>query len=682
MTNPILNPYNFVPFKGKEKAHKINATRQALTQEGIRHDVLEQHSGEITLSITTQSPLIHGVKQHKVGASDLTPESLLSASGEASWLEPYSRHNCFAISGNSLRGMFGSIAEVISSAAPRVLENKMYAVRQVFSGKNKVIPKTDATGVGIILWDEENKKLSIKPVGILHVLLNHKNKTPNIPEHWQKVFTTSDGELMTYGEVLAIRDKNPGDYVTGIRTCQVENNRLINEQQYFTDVKPGKFYNLTLDENLDLKHPLVDEGKVNRIIQNGKISGNKNGVRLQFVRSTGKSAFGFTGNSQGEFRAKKILLNDDVIEEYIALIIDTEQGELLKPKKGNITQNALHHRVVLFETEPDVEQVSITRVFDSMVWRQAPENGRYTYDFFTDDTLPFSSARDFISPVEALFGVVSADKQSQPKEQVKALASRVRFYDAVSEKGCDLSLLKFLQLPRTGSPKTPCPSMYFNSVENDFIGKLDLNSNPYRPDDSQNSKNPRHRPNGIKRYLRFTPQPLPEEEQSAIHRLWVAPLENTTFSATIGFTNLSKQELALLICAIAPTNNYVHQCGMAKNLGFGQLKAEVKSLSLIDPARYTMQGLLSSNKFAESKSFESIQHWLQDANDWIDPSQCARLAVLNEDQTSSGFKVKFPEDVNQKGETSIFQWFVNNEKNNNQMLPLADNEGIGTLSSK
>lgn len=691
MNKKVLNPYNFVPFQGQAQAKRIEATRKGIKNHGARHDIVGGLSGEITLNMRTVTPLIHGVSQHEVSTL-ANNTSLTGVNPSAKWLHPYIRNHCHAISANSIRGMVSSICEVISNAPPRVLENKAYTVRQAVKGVNTG-RQAYAVGAGVLIYNKGEDKIDIKPIGITHVLGLKVEK--NIPLHWQKVFTTDDGVLLSLGEVLAIRCKKPiyksAESSHNKVTFSIDSLTVTDTPSHFSSPSTGaNLYALPLDCQLD-KTTLFDR-KICRVVRDGTVSCTQlsGSQPLPIVRRTSEktSAFGFTGNEKGQFRAKTLPIENSVVEKYSKLLVDSAQGKNLKSSKGALNVEALHGRIVMFDVSPESNAPIVTRVYHSQIWRESPEKGENAFDFLPINEQPFSSLRSEISAAEALFGVMSSDKHDGANGRVNALASRVSFYDAISEDNVEIGNANFKQLPRMGSPQLPCPSMYFHTplessvksaAHNTFIKKQQINAKV-------------HRMNGAKRYLRFTPQPFPQADSSDKDRLWISPVEKTNFTSTIRFTHISKAELHLLIRALAPSKDYVHQLGMGKNLGFGQLKLALEQCRIVNQDRYSQQGLLSTEKYSETFTATQVEQWLKTSDELVDPTQCQHLININKDMTEAPFEVRFPVDIAKDNsarkptpEFTIFSWFVENEKkgkNRGQMLPLSYHQGLLPLDSK
>jgi CRISPR/Cas system CSM-associated protein Csm3 (group 7 of RAMP superfamily) len=118
---PFHPPYNFIPATGKINQQETPKTVYEKIKKGednyVRHDLWRKDAkhGRILCRLHLHTPTVAG-GMHIKGA----PQTV----------EPYCRDGKPAIPGNSLRGMIGSVAEMLSQSALRVLEDKVYSVRE------------------------------------------------------------------------------------------------------------------------------------------------------------------------------------------------------------------------------------------------------------------------------------------------------------------------------------------------------------------------------------------------------------------------------------------------------------------------------------------------------------------------------------------------------------------------
>lgn len=98
-------------------------------------------------------------------------------------------------------------------------------------------------------------------------------------------------------------------------------------------------------------------------------------------------------------------------------------------------------------------------------------------------------------------------------------------------------------------------------------------------------------------------KPNQEQEKQTSH---FSPLQKgTAFEGKIHFHNLKKEELGLLLWAIAWGNdkNLSHAVGMGKSCGFGQIRAEISSMSYLNNDS-------SENKY-RTASIDEINSWIR-----------------------------------------------------------------------
>lgn len=232
---------------------------------------------------------------------------------------------------------------------------------------------------------------------------------------------------------------------------------------------------------------------------------------------------------------------------------------------------------------------------------------------------------------ECIFGKIDNNKSS--------LRGRVQFEDAVGKNVSLDSMVTTI----LGNPK---PSFYPNYIE----------QNP-RKGDYTTLMDDDVRLRGWKRYpVRNTPNPLvPENEQKQQQQKFMEssqqenssdkkqknqdnlitkfePLKkNSVFEGKIHFHNLKPEELGALLWAITWNNNkeLSHSIGMGKPYGFGQIKAEIKSLSFLENSTI-------SNDYAEA-NVEQISSWQNkfsifmesQISNWKDSQQLEELFAMS-----------------------------------------------------
>ncbi|WP_295882865.1 RAMP superfamily CRISPR-associated protein [uncultured Thiohalocapsa sp.] len=247
---------------------------------------------------------------------------------------------------------------------------------------------------------------------------------------------------------------------------------------------------------------------------------------------------------------------------------------------------------VWFATTADGAEVA--ELSFSKVWRQ--EVPGTLFDFVTDppgtdadapgagqDLLPWGSPnaeRTGLTPAEALFGVVEAEKQG---EQAAALASRVRFYDALAPTPGAVPCYQEDHVLRIlSTPKPPSPMLYFHP-----------RNKPGKPVHKRDLHPQHHRINGRKRYV---PHPKAQthaefwrsrdtgnKKTTAKQKIICRPMKaGAELWFRVEFDNLRDDELTLLCTALAPGQGFRHGLGLGKPLGLGAAAVDIAAVMLTD----------------------------------------------------------------------------------------------------
>jgi hypothetical protein len=226
------------------------------------------------------------------------------------------------------------------------------------------------------------------------------------------------------------------------------------------------------------------------------------------------------------------------------------------------------------------------------------------------DLIPFHSGRTNLTPAELLFGVVSTDANSVGGK-LAALASRVKFFDAVSD---DAQAPERQLLTIQGSPHAKYPPFYYNQLTTPRAQRksrmsLDLTQHGDRP-------------NGRKRYVNQSPEfrghqlyrEFEGRDKSLDNQRCNAQLASTSarFYGVITFESLSESEFSLLYLSLKPGAVFRHQFGFGKALGLGCAQLKFCALGLVESsARYQKSGL-ESPRFSSIKVFPSCPQNSQD----------------------------------------------------------------------
>ena len=363
------------------------------------------------------------------------------------------------------------------------------------------------------------------------------------------------------------------------------------------------------------------------------------------------------------------------------------------------------------------EGTEITEVSFSAIWRgrvEYPATGdaATAYSFFSEispDLLPFNWRRKSVSVAELLMGFTEDMKDNKPEDERGglALASRLRFADALPTATSEDLLMQEIPLKILASPKPPCPVMYFKKkTGSELIGKQDLGPQT-------------HIPQGRKWYLHAkssqgqpwaTGQPLDLKTKGQKNK--VQPIRRgTEFFFHIDFNNLTRQELGLLLYALAPDPSFHHKIGMGKPLGLGTVKIETLGFFPVPRmSRYSVDGLRKERYVsveltkagtdhktagswparysAEGKappsiedSLGRIQEEFRNSNLVPAPVHKALMLLGSYEKAPKAASVHYPTTADQPNkELEHFEWFVQNDTRNGQFLkPLATEKSLPPL---
>ncbi|WP_020558176.1 TIGR03986 family type III CRISPR-associated RAMP protein [Thiofilum flexile] len=704
MSEKFYNPYQFIPVKACKKENQIPFSQiEDLKQAGsfARHDFWRKDglSGKLICSLKIESPTF-------VGNQAATEQR----AGHPKLIEGYQAlfngKKFYSIPGNSLRGMVGNVAEILSQSALRVLEDKPLSVRkgmrESLSALGRLIKAKPVSGRSIY---------AMQPL-TLSVKWEKSSDSYQMPKEWHSYF-----KGRTLQQVLPA-------YLNGYRAFdRTVNGKKVSEWGYECGsflgrqrpcaypVKPeggSVFFYARLDPELaeiDATESFIMRSNLH--FSGGFLIGQKILLsaeekpdilsKVEFDELTSpedKQVY-----TKGIIRALDVLTHEQqmprgkkheifipwpdenspnlkpipqfVEDRYLELIAESKKRDEAMPilLKGYKDADFDQHKLFYFDID---ENKKISEVSLSSIWRKSVGT---TYQYFDNDLLPWGvkrSMRDWLSPAEALWGVVQSEKAEQ--ENSRNLASRLRFHDAVPmhvEIPSQQVEREVIALKILSSPKPPSPAMYFHDPKKGgLIEKTALKAGE-------------HQPNGRKAYLHQYKQQdfsqttwkTDKPTENADQKVQIKPLKvGQEFEFTIEFENLSKAELGLLRAALEPENDFIHKLGMGKPLGLGSVKVAIKGLCLLKrDKRYAVDSLaepryseiwlaqdtvlLSAVDGAESKD---IKHYSWE-NTLVDQTAKANLlAVGIPSRLQKHIPVHYPKAMDQTDETEGFVWFGNN----------------------
>lgn len=231
---------------------------------------------------------------------------------------------------------------------------------------------------------------------------------------------------------------------------------------------------------------------------------------------------------------------------------------------------------------------------------------------------------------ECIFGKIDNNKSS--------LRGRVQFEDAVGKNVSLDSMITTI----LGNPK---PSFYPNYIEQNNANKdyktlmdTDVRLRGWKRYPVRNETNPLIPENELKqqqqKFMEYTQQEnssdKKQKNQDKLITQFTPLKKDSVFEGKIHFHNLKPEELGALLWAITWNNNkgLSHSIGMGKPYGFGQIKAEIKSLSFLENSTI-------SNDYTKA-NIEQISSWQNEfssfmesqINDWKNTPQLKELFAM------------------------------------------------------
>ncbi len=658
------NPYNFIAFDVEQCKGKIEASKAALNQHEIGHDQWHSHkfTGKINFTLDTLTHLALG-NQHK-------------ESNGLTYILPYFNKGRAAIPGNSVRGMVSSLAEIISQSPPRVLADQLMSVRQ----------KSIAYDVayGVVVTNERNQ-LVIQPLGLADLTLP-KGPAKKLPTKWQQVFVNKNKQPLPLSNILAIRlakgDKSHQALfkknTNNEWRCQQFQQTSIDHDPMFADKYLGDTLAQVPNKTPWLEPVMAKKKHIKKHIADRLLRRAEQGSHtIQTIVRTSAKGNNIAFDAQGAAAQSPVLpISDDVFQKYQQNFITSNeaQSKAHKTNSAAIKQQLLGN-IVLFDINSNSQ---VTEIKPSVLWRETLAHS--VHQFLTPEARPFQGQRQ-LSPVEQMFGFI--DKDNTNEETLRAYASRLKFSDLV----CNTAFASYQQdqgdekshyyvMPLMDKPKLPCPTMYFHNKHNTWQNKQAIN-----PEHSE--------PNGRKVYLRhmrpdiqpekFSPFKQAEYSNRSLIKL-IAPLPTAQFSGSIEFENFTLAELELLVRALHPSSQFIHQLGYGKPFGYGQMRVSASTLTVDKPEQdYQLNALFSPkprqtmclqkdfNAWLGQQQSQQQSHHQPTNKSLIHEHSLALLSTLGSYNEAWGdWQITYPKAKKFGGENTEtgFQWFVHNEFGN------------------
>jgi CRISPR-associated protein (TIGR03986 family) len=694
---PFHNPYHFVPVKAQDRSQDLSVQQfgDGLGDE-IVHDryVRGTKSGRIVCRLTTESSVVIGANRH---------------GGPPASVDPFELHPGIpAIPGSSLRGLISSIVEAASNSALRVLEDRMYSFRR------KADSHEALSAIGMVEVEERPGQ----PPAYWLRPLTWPTLAPGearLPHEFSGIFTAAHLRVYVgnsdsirnlnfpyttwradrpiyYGMQLQRREWRPG-------TALAEDDKLYRKNGYLLGQRAFDRLPRPWDEIAESEREQYTRGLMRVLGCRGRdaIPGTKR--HELFIpypeEATAWPRLPLASNVVERFHEladeRTASLHQERADDLALLPyhpvgtarnMSREESGKFRLKHGDLVYFGARHG--------EVAEIALSSIWRGRVGARDGKK-QTSYDFFRhvdSELLPFSQERQVITAAERLFGFVEQRERGKSEAgDALALCGRVRFSDGHLEafKGrlIHACINKEYYEPSVtlrilGSPKPPCPALYFKTgrPRNTFIAKSELDATRHQPQGRKFYLHNRARPNG---------KPLwqtTKEQDGLKQKVVVTPVSTgAEFWFHIDFDNLTDQELSLLRYALRPTSEFRHKLGMGKSIGLGQVRIDPVGIFFVDRnARYGPEGLLSRRwSQAWLASEENVAGWPArydlerkanvNVNTWQsfipDPDIAKALELLGKPKTPQ--HVHTPTmNSDDYAEEEAFAWFVENEKIDSQ----------------
>lgn len=619
-------PYQFVPatagvkettsFEKVEKGEETNAHHDKWVKDTL--------SGRIVCRLTLKTPTFVGATQE------------IKNGDEATLATPYKRDGKRAIPASSLRGMISSIAETLSQSSLRVLNDHYYSVRKPLDLEYTL------SAVGLLKTNEDSEELELIPLTLPSLPIKDQNIF--IPEKWFKIFKNKP--LAECFSAYINNYQIPNCFLTKNNfNCYSETDSSEKKVFWIETKLTGTLEKQTLNFNnysddlysknnkVILGQKLQNDPK--ELIPNEQVNAENNKItgvlrilgiddRKEQLPSTKKHELFIPYNQGNKYTTLTIapqalenfcILAKERLEEskknrslskgirlpFLPKGYEQYYKEFYNKQDKNKYAKLQTGMLVFFDVDnqkidKENKLPIVTELSFSANWRKNVGKNRSYFEKISPNLLPFNPQRENLTPAELLFGFIEEGKQEKRKSS-RALASRVRFSDGLSinpPKEDDNITLKVL-----GSPKPPCPSLYFGKGHH--LKKIELNPEKITPEKEK------YHPNGRKYYLHHPQKQInakfwkidqPNDDLENM-RLKCAPIsQNEEFWFHIDFENLSDAELTLLLKSLHPSDQFCHKLGLGKSLGLGSVKIDVMGVFGIDrETRYSSKALGETSRY-------------------------------------------------------------------------------------
>jgi CRISPR-associated protein (TIGR03986 family) len=602
----FYNPYHFVPVERAPAAAKREDFRKELAGGGegkkfprqVTHEryVRDTHSGRLVVRLTTVTPTVIGGRQE--------PEK----GPEHPRVQPYTIDGCAAIPASTLRGLIGNVVEAASGGPLRILDDSAYSYRKKM--------EQSLSAIGLLV--NSMGGLALRPMCLPTLSSRNGGATFEAPPRFQRLFPKKPQFKVYFGDGRQIRDR-AFPYRSGrSKTDAVP-----------MPVKQLAWHGNAVADDASL-HTKASRWAVSQTAREGEAP------RMGMIRVLGcwgddRADIPFNKTHElwiplPDMESKPLEIPTETLDRFHQLADErTAQDPSLpfepketRPGRAGDLFRLRPGDMVYFDVD---ERGNVIEIALSSIWRgRVEDKGTHqaasTWKFFDGELLPFNPERTTVSMAEQILGFAEEFPRGEEKpanaDGGLALASRVRFDNALPRAGEKPALGNPVVLRILDTPKLPCPALYFKGrggAAGTYIPKPELN--PVN-----------HQPQGRKWYL--------HARQEAGKALWatataedrpkqksiVEPIRaGEEFFFPIDFDNLTDSELGLVLYALEPDEKFHHKVGMGKPLGLGTVKLEVLGYCRVDrQSRYSLAGL-RAGRYSEAE-FTPAGKKVRDAGNW------------------------------------------------------------------
>ncbi len=518
----IKAPYNFVPLASEvvfpEWASQISIDRPF--EDGI--------SGTINVKYTAKTLIFLGNGKNDKKAP---VQNYKAANGK------------YAIPGSSLRGMLRNVIEIASFGKFNRVSDKTLGIRDLhnrlytdnFTEKEGGVCETKSKA-GWLKRDEQNDKWLLCPVEY------HRVEDSDL----EKIYK------------LNLKNRNPEERI----------NKISNRVKVFFCAGPAK--EQQHHDGLKLKYSKVEKIGLNKFP----------GSRIGFTVLTG-----LCGRKHMDF-----IFEEENVENYkpvpdtiIKQFDDINTPDSANQQSGNDLRKKLEKYVGLGYPGIPVFYLSKDEQDNELASIGLAQMYKLPYKHTLHDAIRHSSENNFSDDLdfaECIFGKIKDDSKKEDSYKNFSLKGRVQFEDAISNNAVLAEQVDTIL-------SNPKPSYYPTYIEQNSFKK---DYQTLMNDDDKDKVKLR----GWKRYPvrnKAAPDKVGEKQwklASSFRPLGVLVegkvYPGAVFEGKIHFHNLKKEELGALLWAITwgEDTKLSHSVGMGKPFGYGQIKAEITSLTYLN----------------------------------------------------------------------------------------------------